>query len=91
LSCTNLDEKIKTNNSFGFFRPYDTEKSSGGVGIEKWHISYSPVSNKLLNDYTLELFKKNINQANILLKTELLQNANFIYEKYVKNIDSSPF
>lgn len=84
-----LDDKINNNESFGFFRPYETQR--GGVGREKWHISYSPISNKLIQDYTLDIFKQNIDQADILLKNVLLQNVEMIYKKYVINIDSSPF
>lgn len=84
-----LDEKIKTNSSYGFFRPYETDR--GGVGTEKWHLSYSPISNDLNEAYTLDVFKQNIEQAELELKSILLQNVEMVFKNYVKNIDSPPF
>ena len=84
-----LDEKIANNDSSGFYRPYDTDRVV--VGIEKWHISYSPISVNWKGLYTLELFLKNIEDADILLKEQLLHHASFIFDKYINNIDSPPF
>ena len=86
-----LDQKIKDNNSFGFFRPYDTDRNNTGVGQEKWHLSYSPISNEYLKKYTYELFLKNIQDSTIILKDEILSNSKLIYENYILNIDPSPF
>lgn len=84
-----LDEKIVQNKSYGFFRPYETDR--GGVGQEKWHISYSPISKLLNENYTIDIFKKNILEANLELKETLLQNVETVFENYVKNIDLPPF
>lgn len=84
-----LDEKIKTNQSYGFFRPY--ENDLGGVGVEKWHLSYAPVSQALNQDYTLELFQRNIEESSMELKDILLQNVELVFKKYVKNISFCPF
>jgi hypothetical protein len=84
-----LDEKIQMNNSYGFFRPYETERD--GVGCEKWHLSYSPISTLLNEAYTIDVFKKNIQESDLELKNVLLQNVELVFEKYVKNIDSPPF
>ncbi len=84
-----LDEKILTSNSHGFFRPYETER--GGVGQEKWHISYSPISTELNETYTIDVFIKNIQEAKLELKEILLQNVELVFENYVKNIDLPPF
>jgi LAS superfamily LD-carboxypeptidase LdcB len=86
-----LDEKIKDNNSFGFFRPYDTDRNNTGVGKEKWHISYSPISNDYLKSFTYELFLKNIQESTINLKELVLSDLELIYENYVLNIDTPPF
>jgi LAS superfamily LD-carboxypeptidase LdcB len=37
-----LDEKMAGDQSHGFFRPYAVDR--GGVAIERWHLSYAPVS-----------------------------------------------
>jgi hypothetical protein len=84
-----LDSKIRDNKSFGFYRPYDTER--GGVGIEKWHLSYAPTARILEKAYTLEYFIQNINEAEIELKEQLLDNASILYQKYVINTDKCPF
>lgn len=84
-----LDQKIKENKSFNFFRPYETLR--GGVAQEKWHISFAAVSQSYNEAYSLDIFIQNIEQSDLLLKSELLQNVELIYEKYVKNIDSPPF
>lgn len=84
-----LDEKIQNDKSYGFFRPYETERD--GIGCEKWHISYSPISKDLNDAYLLELFTQNIQQTDIELKDILLENVELVFKKYVKNIDSPPF
>jgi LAS superfamily LD-carboxypeptidase LdcB len=86
-----LDEKIKMNNSFGFFRPYETIRDNIGVGQEKWHISYSPISCIYLEKFSFEMFLKNIQQSDVLLKEEILANSKLIYENYIQNIDLPPF
>jgi LAS superfamily LD-carboxypeptidase LdcB len=85
-----LDQKIKDNNSLGFFRPYDTDRNYTGVGQEKWHLSFNPISNEYLEKYTYEVFLKNIQDSTIILKEEILSNSNLIYENYILNIDPSP-
>ncbi len=79
-----LSEQVKENKSFGFFRPYS--KDLGGVNREDWHISYYPESNEILNNFTLDIFIKMLNEQDILLKNLLLKNPDFYFEKYVKNI-----
>ena len=86
-----LDQKIKDNKSFGFFRPYATDRNNTGVGQEKWHLSYSPISNEYLKAFTYELFLKNVNESNIGLKEQILGKSELIFENYILNIDSPPF
>lgn len=81
-----LDQKISTQDAYGFYRPYATDR--GGVAPERWHLSYSPLSSKFLQAFTLDLFKQNIFDSDILLKDELLQNANEIYQRFLTNIDA---
>lgn len=37
-----LDGQIAADKSYGFFRPY--ARDNGGVAVERWHLSYAPVS-----------------------------------------------
>jgi LAS superfamily LD-carboxypeptidase LdcB len=66
-----------------FTRPYS--KDLGGVSVEPWHLSYSPISSKLQENYTLELFIKNIERSSFELKELVLENAEHIYKTYVQN------
>ena len=86
-----IDQKIKDNKSYGFFRPYETSRNNTGVGQEKWHLSYSPISSDYLKAYSYEMFCKSIMESTILLKEEILSNSKLIYENYILNIDNSPF
>ena len=84
-----LDEKISNNESHGFFRPYC--KDQGGVAPERWHLSFAPESVKFLEDYTLEVFKKNIRDSRIELKELILKNADDYHKRYVRNVSAAPF
>ena len=84
-----LDTKILEKKSFGFFRPYDTER--GGVGVEKWHLSYSPISTDYINHYTLDFFKKNLDASDIILQEQLIEESKNLFENLVLNIDPSPY
>ncbi|MFY7993655.1 MAG: M15 family metallopeptidase [Bacteriovoracaceae bacterium] len=84
-----LDIQINNNQSFGFFRPFSTDTS--GVSPERWHLSYWPVSHKLSEQYTFDLFQKNIEQSPLELKEIVLENLQLIYKKYVMTFDLPPF
>lgn len=84
-----LDEKINQTNSFGFFRPYNTDKGEGSVSVEKWHLSYAPLANLYLENYTIDIFIKNINESQIELK-DLIQKKIEFYYNYITKIDESP-
>ena len=85
-----LDEKIQTNSSFGFFRPYNTDKGEDSVAIEKWHLSYAPLSNLYLDNFTLEFFIKNLNQSQMEFKDLLQENVDK-YFNYITKVDRSTF
>jgi LAS superfamily LD-carboxypeptidase LdcB len=84
-----LDMQIAQNESFGFFRPYASDK--GGVSPERWHLSYWPISKSYFENYTIELFKKNIEESSIELKEIVLENLPIIYQRYISNVDSPLF
>jgi hypothetical protein len=79
-----LDSKIQSNNSYSFFRPYSLDK--GGVSKELWHLSHKDSSDQFFSNYTLEVFIKNIEKSDMLLKNLILQNAKNIYKNYILNI-----
>lgn len=80
-----LDERMKVNNAYGFYRPYATDR--GGVAPERWHISHYSFSRRFLEAYTSSIFRKNIEQSDLLLKEELLEIADDVYQRFFLNID----
>lgn len=80
-----LDSKIEAREAYGFYRPYATDR--GGVSPERWHLSYHLLSRRYLEAYTFSIFKKNIEESEILLKEVLLENADEIYQRFFLNID----
>lgn len=81
-----LDQKISTNSSHGFYRPYETDR--GGVSPERWHLSYYSLSRRFLEAYSFSIFKKNISESEMLLKEVVLEHAEDIYQRFLINIDS---
>jgi LAS superfamily LD-carboxypeptidase LdcB len=80
-----LDLKISNNSSYGFYRPYATDR--GGVSPERWHLSYYPISRRYLESYTFSLFKKNIEESDLILKETVLENADEIFRRFFLNVD----
>lgn len=76
-----LDMKIAQNESLGFYRPYDEDL--GGVAPEKWHISYTPLAQKYFDHYSMDIFLNHLQEIEIELKSELLQNAEEIFQRFV--------
>ena len=78
-----LDERIANRASFGFFRPYDRDRS--GIAPERWHLSYGPLATEFSNMLTLELLEETIVNADMLLKDVVLANLDEIMDRFVKN------
>ncbi|MDD4976716.1 MAG: M15 family metallopeptidase, partial [Bacteriovorax sp.] len=57
---------------FGFFRPYS--RDCGGIAPEPWHLSYRPVSENLLAEYTYDRFVEHLNISDFRLLEEALKN-----------------
>ncbi len=79
-----LDNRIKDNNCFNFFRPYDQDL--GGIAIEKWHLSFTPLAQKYYEQYTIDVFIKNIEESDIKYKDILLEHAKTLFDRYISNI-----
>ena len=82
----NIDHLIR--DGIKFYRPYQREL--GGVAPERWHLSFYPIADKLLEKYTIEVFEKNIIETDILFKEVILHNLETFYENYILNISISP-
>ena len=81
-----LDERIATERSFGFFRPYDEDRQ--GVAPERWHLSYVPVAVACLEQLTTDVLRAVVEQADIVLKDTVLLRLDEIYERFVINVNA---
>jgi LAS superfamily LD-carboxypeptidase LdcB len=82
-----LDELIKDQKSFNFYRPYKDDL--GGVSPEKWHISHVTTANTFLEKLSyenFELFLKTRDPKEFALLDLVKQNRKLIFEKYITNI-----
>ena len=79
-----LDDRIAAGASFGFFRPYDVDRS--GVAPERWHMSYAPLSTRLLELLTPDVLRLTISEADILLRNTVLESLDEIFERFVLNV-----
>ena len=71
-------------NDFGFFRPYGIFQ--GGVNTEPWHLSFNPISSIALNDLSIDVIAKAIQDEEVLGKDYILENLESIYSQYIINI-----
>ncbi len=81
-----LTKWLPTIEQFNFFLPY-RQKDRSGVQREPWHISYAPLAKYYYEQLNFDFFYQQIEQSEILLKESILQNAKFIYDTYIINID----
>lgn len=78
-----LDDRIARGASFGFFRPYDRDRR--GVAPEPWHLSYAPQAREFAATLTPGLLRRTIEDADMMLKTAVLQHLDAIYTRFVTN------
>lgn len=78
-----LDQRIAAGTAFGFFRPYDEDRT--GVAPERWHISYAPVATPFLRQLTTDVLRETVRQADLMLKDVVLHDLDEIYERFVIN------
>lgn len=80
-----LDGRIANRTSFGFFRPYDRDRN--GVAPERWHLSYAPLASLYLQQTSPDVLRLTVEKADMMLKEEVLQYIDQIYERFVTNIN----
>jgi LAS superfamily LD-carboxypeptidase LdcB len=70
----------------GFFFPY--KKDLGGVGVEKWHLSFQPVAEIYLDKLTLPLMRIMLEQYEMKLvgKEIILNHLEEIQKNFINNI-----
>ena len=69
---------------FGFFLPYQYDQ--GGVCPEPWHLSYAPLSTKIIGGLSVALLSEVLEASGILGKRNVLKQLPFIFKQYVLNI-----
>lgn len=82
-----FDDLIANEKGLGFYRPYEIDKN--GVAPEMWHISDSEVSKIYYDHFKLKDFKKFLDSQNPkeFCNLEIVfDNAEFIFDNYVRNI-----
>lgn len=83
-----LDTRISDREAFGFYRPYDVDR--GGVAPEKWHLSFRPIADEYLGEFSFEVFKKFLESdayKDMELRDIVLAHAETIYQRYVINVN----
>ena len=83
-----LDERIATDGTYGFCRPYDQDRQ--GVAPERWHLSYAPVATAYLEELTVETVRAAVEQADLMLKDTVLLHVGEIHERFFRNVNAVP-
>jgi LAS superfamily LD-carboxypeptidase LdcB len=68
--------------NFGFGRPY--WKDMGGIAQEPWHLSYFPVSERLLDKFTFSAFSHHLMRSDFCLIEEARLHKEVIYERFIQ-------
>lgn len=73
---------------FGFYRPYT--RRGRGVQPEPWHLSFAPVSRRVLPLVTAGLLADAIRGAGVEGEAEVLARLPSIVARYVQDVDAPP-
>jgi len=76
-----LDERIGRGESFGFFRPYASDR--GGVAPERWHLSYAPLASYYQRQLTPERLLQALDVPVLALRGCVHRNWAEIYRRFV--------
>lgn len=69
---------------FGFFQPYQVYQ--GGVAAEPWHLSYRPVAEQYLAQFSPLILRQCIAQHPLTAQELVLEHLDTIFTRYVTNI-----
>jgi LAS superfamily LD-carboxypeptidase LdcB len=84
-----LNHWLDTNAAqYGFFRPYEVYR--GGVRREPWHLSYAPVAQAALQQYSVQVLQQALADCELLARDAVTRALPRIVERYVRNIDAPP-
>jgi LAS superfamily LD-carboxypeptidase LdcB len=79
-----LDERMAQGRSHGFFRPYNEDR--GGVAVERWHLSYAPVSNECDSAFSVDVLRSawesEAGAEDLLLREEVERQLPEIFARY---------
>ena len=78
-----LDDRIRSNAAFDFFRPYDQDRQ--GVAPERWHLSHGPVASRFEQELTVDVLREAIQTADMALKDVVLEDLHTLYERFATN------
>ena len=76
-----LDKQILDGHAQDFFRPYALD--SGGIGTERWHLSYAPLAVELQQALSLDGLLAFLGQQPMQLKEVVLEHLEEIYHRFV--------
>lgn len=77
-----LSERIATNSSCHFYRPYQFD--NGGIAPEMWHLSYLPVAMEYARQLNSGMLLPLWEEKQLLLLNELKANLTAIWPNYVQ-------
>ncbi|GAC14124.1 peptidase M15B and M15C, D,D-carboxypeptidase VanY/endolysins [Aliiglaciecola lipolytica E3] len=82
--CYNLHCWLDENaDKFDFYRPY--KNYTGGVAPEAWHLSYAPISKRIIEHLDLDILATQLAATEIGGKAAILEHLNELFERYTLN------
>lgn len=73
---------------FGFYRPYASYR--GGVQPEPWHLSYAPVAEQALQQFSVPLLQAALDENELAASEAVRRALPRIVASYVMNVDAPP-
>ena len=73
---------------YGFYRPYTSWR--GGVQPEPWHLSHAAVAEQALQQYSVEVLRQALAEADLAARSAVQRRLPQIVEDYVMNVDAPP-
>jgi LAS superfamily LD-carboxypeptidase LdcB len=71
---------------FGFYRPYTTWR--GGVQPEPWHLSYAPVAQQAMRDFSVDALRAALAETpEMEARAAVEADLPALYNRYVANVD----